>query len=114
MAEVLTNEQIKEKAEKLKQEYGCEIHPIAFMLNETDQVVGFMKEPPRIVKLRVLDKSLTSPMTAAGECLESVLLEKESDPRILSEKPEHDKIFLGACVEATRIIEFCANTFKKK
>ena len=114
MAEVLTNDQIKEKADKLKQEYGCEIYPISFMLSEGDQVVGFMKEPPRIVKLRVLDKSLTSPMTAAAECLESVLIEKESDPRILSEKPEHDKIYLGACVEATKIIEFSANQFKKK
>lgn len=114
MAEILTNEQVKIKAEELEKEYGCNIYPIVFMHGENDQVVGFMKEPPRIVKLRVLDKSLTSPMTAAAECLESVLIEKESDPRILSEKPEHDKIYLGACVEATKIIEFSANQFKKK
>lgn len=114
MAEILTNEQIKEKSVELQKTYGCNIYPIVFMLNEADQVIGFMKEPPRIVKLRVLDKSLTSPMTAASECLESVLIENESDPRILSEKAEHDKIYLGACVEATKIIEFCANQFKKK
>lgn len=113
MAEKLTNEQIREKAAELEKVMGCKIHPLVFVVDE-DQIVGYMKEPPRIVKLRVLDKSLVSPMTAAAECLESILIEDESDHRILSEKPEHDKIYLGACIEATKIIEYSANQFKKK
>lgn len=114
MAEKLTNEQIQAKAVELESKYGCKIHPIVFMTENEEQVIGYMKEPPRMVKLRVLDKSLTSPMTAAAECLESVLLRDESDPRILSEMPEHDKIYLGACMEASNIIQFSANQFKKK
>ncbi|KAA2242802.1 hypothetical protein F0L74_09750 [Chitinophaga agrisoli] len=115
MSEKLTNEQVQARAEELEKVHGCKIHPLVFMTEEGgEQIVGYMKEPPRIVKLRVLDKSITGPMTAASECLESVLIKEASDPRILSESPENDKVFLGACVAATKIIELSTNQFKKK
>lgn len=112
--EVLTTEQITAKADELSKIYNCKIHPLVFMVGEGEQIIGFMKEPPRFVKLRVLDKSMTAPMTAAAECLDSILIKEHSDARIYSENPEYDDINLGATVAASAVITFSANQFKKK
>lgn len=111
----LTTDEIKEKAAQLESLYNCKVHPLVFMVNDgAEQIVGYMKEPPRFVKLRVLDQSMTKPMTAAAECLEAILIKEHSDPRIYSESPECDEINLGATVAASNIITFSANQFKKK
>jgi hypothetical protein len=91
------------------------VHPIVFK-DETsgEWIVGYVKEPERIHKQRVLDKSIQGPVTAAAACLDVILIKDASDPRIYSENQEHDDINLGAVMEVYDLIRYKVNTFKKK
>lgn len=110
-----TKEEIQKKADDLSERFKTKVHPMLFQAEGSDeQIIGFIKEPPRITKMRVLDKTVTSPMTAASELLEACLIAEESDPRILSEAPEHDRIFIGACMSASNLIKYLQDQFKKK
>jgi hypothetical protein len=110
----MTNDEIILKADELTQREGCKVHPLVFMDEAEKNVVGFIKEPPRHVKLRVMDKGLTSPATAAAEVVDAFLLKDASDIRIWDEKPENDKYYLGATMEAYNMINMAVNQFKKK
>lgn len=110
----LTNEEIELKAQQLSEKHNCIVHPIVFNINEDEQILGFIKEPPRFVKLRVMDKGLTAPATAAAEVVDGFLIKEESDVRIYDEKPENDKYYLGATMEAYNMITMAVNQFKKK
>jgi hypothetical protein len=111
----MTVEEIELKAKELSEKHSCTVHPLVFKIeNSEDNVVGFLKEPPRFVKLRVMDKGLTSPVTAASEVVDAYLLKEESDPRIYSEASENDKYYLGATLEAYNHIVLAVNQFKKK
>ncbi len=102
---------VEEKAQELSLKLNCTVLPIVFLDEETDEeIVGYIKEPSRVVKLRVMDKAMTSPVTAASELFESVFLADDSDKRIMSE----DKYYLGATMEAFKTVEMAVNTFKKK
>lgn len=110
----MTNEQILEKAGELSQRENCKVHPLIFKAENDEMVVGYLKEPPRHVKLRVMDKGLTAPATAAAEVVDAFLLRDVSDSRIWDEKPENDKYYLGATMEAYNMINMAVNQFKKK
>lgn len=109
----MTNEQINDKAGELSIRENCKVHPLVFE-DGTDRIIGFIKEPPRHVKLRVMDKGLTQPATAASEVVEAFLIKEESDSRIWDEKSENDKYYLGATMEAYNMINMAVNQFKKK
>lgn len=95
----------------LSSKYNCNILPIVFVDEDTqEELVGFMREPARAVKLRVMDKAMTAPVTAASELFDSIFIAEESDPRFLSE----DKYYLGGTMEAFKTVEMAVNTFKKK
>jgi hypothetical protein len=111
----MTQEEIELKVQELSAKHGAVIHPIVFKIEDSeDTIVGFIKEPPRFVKLRVMDKGLTSPVTAASEVVDGYLIKEESDPRIYSEAPENDKYYLGATLEAYNLVTLAVNQFKKK
>jgi hypothetical protein len=111
----MTQEEIELKVQELSAKHSAVIHPIVFKIeNSEDNIVGFIKEPPRFVKLRVMDKGLTSPVTAASEVVDGYLIKEESDPRIYSEAPENDKYYLGATLEAYNLVTLAVNQFKKK
>jgi hypothetical protein len=61
-----------------------------------------------------MDKGLTAPATAAAEVVDSFLLRDVSDARIWDEKPENDKYYLGATMEAYNMINMAVNQLKKK
>lgn len=107
-------EQIEQKAAELSAQHGCTVHPLVFKIGDDEEVIGYMKEPPRMVKLRVMDKGMTSPATAAAEVVEAYIIKECSDPRIWEEKPENDVYFLGATMEAYNMIGMAVNRFKKK
>ena len=113
--EKLTQEQIEAKAQQLSEREKCTVTPIVFLDEETDEnVIGYIKTPSRLTKLRVLDKAMTSPVTAAADLFEAVLLKDESDPRFSSTHADHDKYYLGGTMEAFKLVEMSVNTFKKK
>lgn len=102
---------IEKRILDLSSKYSCKILPIIFVDEDTqEELVGFMREPVRAVKLRVMDKAMTAPVTAASELFDSIFIPEESDPRFLSE----DKYYLGGTMEAFKTVEMAVNTFKKK
>jgi hypothetical protein len=107
------NEAAAEKAKLLSEQLSVEVHPLVFM-NGEEIITGFFTEPNRMTKLRVMDKGLSAPITAAAECLEAVLLRDHSDPRIMSPEPENDKIYMGAVMCVYETIKTSINQFKKK
>lgn len=112
----MTNEkEIRSKADELSTREGCKVHPLVFMADENDQVVGYVKEPIRIVKQRALDSAIQKGATvAAGELLDAILIKDASDPRIYSELPENDKFYLGASMACMELIKISNELFKKK
>ena len=108
------NEAVAQRAADLSRQFNCDVHPLVFSGTADTMIVGYIKEPPRIVKMRALDKSLTSPSTAGAEVLEACLIREASDPRILSEAPENDVYYIGACLEAVSFVRRSVNLFKKK
>jgi hypothetical protein len=110
----MTNEEILTKAGELSLKENGKVHPLIFKSENDEQIVGYLKEPPRHVKLRVMDKGLTAPATAAAEVVDAFLIKEESDPRIWDEKPENDRYYLGATMEAYNLINMAVNQLKKK
>jgi len=111
----MTNEEIECKATELSVKHGVKVHPLIFAIpNSEEKVIGYLKEPPRAIKLRVMDKGLTEPVTAASVVVDAYIIREESDPRILSEASENDVYYMGACMEAYSLIQLAINQFKKK
>jgi len=111
----MTKEEAQIKADELSASMNVKVHPIVFQEDaDADLIVGYIKEPSRMVKLAVLDKSVMGGFSAAAEMLDSVLLKEHSDPRIYSERSEDDKIYLGAVMAAYDLVKFSVNTLKKK
>lgn len=105
--------EVEAKAEELSKKLEIKIHPLLFM-PEGEEIVGFMKEPNREFKKICIDLFYKGQTTEAGSLiLEAMLIKEESDERILSEKPEHDYIYLGALMEAIGIVKYIANAIKK-
>lgn len=107
-------EELELKAKELSEKHGCVVHPLLFDDGNGGHVSGFIKEPSRIVKMRALDKSFQSPITAASELLDVCLIKEESDARIYSESPENDHIYIGAAMAAMDMVKMSVNQFKKK
>ncbi|MGN7818781.1 hypothetical protein ACTJJB_01555 [Chitinophaga sp. 22536] len=112
----LTSEQIQAKADELQKQYGLKITPIVFEDPDTgEQIIGYLKEPNRLAKTRILDKAMGGLMvSAAQDLLELTIIPEASDPRIMSDLPENDRYNLGAAMAAQDLIKFAVNTFKKK
>lgn len=103
------------RAEELSLKYGVKVVPIVFQDDEaSEEIVGFIQEPSRLVKLRILDKMVSSPASASAELFEIILIKEESDPRFYSENPKDDKYFIGGAMEAMQMVSVAQNLFKKK
>jgi hypothetical protein len=110
---ILTQEELQAKAIELTTKYGCEVQPIEF-IKDDEQIIGFIKTPSRMLKVRVLDMAVQGAIVAATTLLDSVLIKEESDARLSSEKSEDDDIYFGAALAAFSTIEILTNIFKKK
>lgn len=111
----MTNEEIQLKADELTQREGCKVHPLVFAAANDEQVIGFVKEPMRIVKQRALDAAIQKGATvAAGDLLEAILIKDASDSRIYSEAAENDSYYLGASMACMELINISKEQFKKK
>jgi len=107
--------EIDKKALELAEKNNCKVIPIVFHNEEQNEdIIGYIKEPNRINKLRAMDKSMSGAMTASAELFDSIILKEDSDPRFTSERSEDDKIYLGGALVAFQTIEMMVNTFKKK
>lgn len=109
------NTQAEAKALELEKALGLfKVHPLVFKDEPTGEwIVGYVKEPDRIHKKRILDKSVMGSVTAASDCLDIILIKEYSDPRIYSEDQRFDDINLGATMACYDLIKYKVNTFKK-
>jgi len=102
-------------AKQLSLKYNCKINPIIFQeTEESERIIGYIKEPTRMVKARTLDTAANGAITAALNLFEATLLKEESDPRFSSDKSEHDDIVLGGALVTMSTIQIRTNAFIKK
>ena len=110
----LRKKEIEDKRLELKTIHGVEVHAIFFNTKEDGEVVGYLKEPDRISKMRALDMFTMGQFAlSASTLLETCLIKEESDTRILSELPEHDSIYLGFLMEAQALVKYYSSQTKK-
>lgn len=110
-------QEMAQKAAELSEVHKTKVHPILFFADEEmkDPVKGYLKEPARLAKTRILDKSTQlGDWSAAAEMMELCLIKEESDSRMWSEAQECDQIYFGACNECQKLIRISLNQFKKK
>lgn len=111
MSDKRTTEEIQAKADALTQELKVPVTPLCFTTKSGEQVVGFVKEPNRSIKLAAIDKMMQQSPTLAGEMIvENCLIEEHSDSRILSD----DNLFVSAVLAVVPLIEAYQNEVKKK
>lgn len=106
----------KAKAEELTKREGVKVTPILFYQNGNadDPIYGYLKAPTRVAKIAIMDKSEQSGNYSAGaEMLTFCLIKDQSDPRLYSEAPEHDDIFMGAILACQDLIQASVNMIKK-
>ena len=106
----------EEKAVERSQKLGVKVRPMVFVVQAhgAEPVVGFIKEPPRQVKLAIMDKIHSGFYSACDQALDVVLLKEESDPRISSERSEDDVYRMGAVNLLSELIQYAANQLDKK
>lgn len=110
------NVEVKEKAEELSKREGVKVTPILFYQNGNlaDPIKGYLKEPTRIAKVAIMDKSeQAGNYTAGAEMLEICLLKADSDMRLTSLAQQYDDIYLGAVLECQKLIQASINQVKK-
>lgn len=106
MAEILTAEQINEKATELSTREGVKVTPLCFTDAGGNQIIGYIKEPNREAKIVALNEFLKLDMADAGRTiLDSSLLVADSDPRILND----DIIYLSACTVCFKFVSILQN-----
>lgn len=100
---------IEKKAEELSVKHGVKVIPVVFG-PENDRAVGYLKEIPRLAKLRVMDKLMLEPYTACEALVESQLIKEESDPRLMTD----DSMYIGVVQAIQDMVSVSVNQFKKK
>ena len=107
----MTTEQIESKAQELSVKLNTKVTPLVFIDGDSkEQVIGYLKELPRDVKLRIMDSMLTGAYSAVGSVIDYYLIQEESDKRILIE----DNFYMGAVQELFNMVKLSTNQFKKK
>lgn len=110
------NAQAEEKAKELTARFGRKVTPFVFVNPDDlkDFVIGFIKDPERLDKMRAFDLYEQSRSQSGDHLLRTSLIHEESDKRILDERPENDPIYMGAVNFAIDTVSLFANQFKKK
>lgn len=105
--------EIDTKKLELEQKNKCEIKVFAFATKD-DCVIGYLKDPDRLTKMRAIDMYEQSRTQAGDIILRSGLIQEESDSRILEEKKENDPFYLGAIDFAVKSVGMYLDVLKKK
>lgn len=99
----------KEKADKLTEEKKHTVVPMVFLFGD-EIVTGYFKEPSRMQKAAVWDKSIKEgPTLAAAEILPHLIDKENSDARFLDESSKYDSLFFGACMSIYSVVKTLVN-----
>ena len=99
MAKNLTDKQIETKRAELETKLGRTVYVFMFLTREGEQIIGYVKDPERLVKMRAMDMLMQSLSGSCEMLLKACLIAEESSPRLSSEKAEDDKVFISALLE---------------
>jgi len=121
MAEERTDAWAEQTQKALEEKYSAEagkpvkVHKFKFFAAKDDIAWLFVKEPDRFAKMQVMDLSVQS-LTQAGNLLiqTCAVQEGHSDPRFFDENQENDKLWLGAIMKASELVQFALADVKKK
>ena len=105
------------RAIELTQREGGTVHPLLFVDKYSGEfVTGFMKEPPIMTKLMILDKGLGSAFSTCAGVLSLYMIEDESDRRLYKEssKSEDQVHYLGAISFMVELVRVSQDLMKKK
>jgi len=117
-----TNAWAEETQKALEEKFSAEagkpvkVHKFKFFGTSKEDVAWlFVKEPDRFTKMQVMDLSVQS-LTQAGNLLIQTCGVQEgfSDPRFFDENQENDKLWLGAIMKASELVQFAIAEVKKK
>jgi hypothetical protein len=109
----ITPEEIEKKRVKLSEELNKEVYAHCFETEKGEQIIGFFKNPDRLVKMRALDMSLQSWTNSADILLKTSLITEHSDSRIMSESSENDTIYFSFLLKANELVKFYSEQQKK-
>lgn len=116
-----TEEQLKteirlRKVQDLETTHECKIIQLVFIDEETkEEVIGYMKKPNTLTKLRAMDQAVNGLFTASEKVLKASLIKEESDKRLWDEKEieKEDSFYLGAVNSVLNSIKIAQNQLKK-
>ena len=101
------------KAKELSAKFRVKVYPFSFY--SVDRfIIGYLKEPARLDKMRAIDMFEQSRTQAGDLILRTSLIIEESDKAILDESPDNDPVYLGAINFAIKRVEIAAEMLKKK
>ena len=109
------NQIVIAKADELSKSLGLKVMPLLHYYKPTDEwIVGYVKEPNRSTIRVAVDKLEKFGKLDAGDLiLQTCLIEKESDSRIMDENMAYNGINSGACLEVLNLIEINLSLVKK-
>ena len=118
----MNDEQLKElelKVEEVKlalsKKYNKKVYAYIVTVDDAESVDGkyaviYVKEPERMVKLRVLDIATTQGVTTAGDTLLAACLCEESDRRIHT----NDALYITMIMNVMDLVQLYSDVIKKK
>ena len=104
-------------AKLLTEKLNIQVIPMCFCVSRDpwDFSIGYLKQALRSAKMIASDMSTTQGTKIAEQYLLNLcLIKDESDPRILSDEPENDPIYIGALEAAGKLVSSYLNLAKKK
>ena len=90
------------------------MHPLVINIDEDNWAIGFLKEPPRAVKLEAIARISTQDPVRAGEFLfNTCLLVSDSDPIFTSQNSKDDSVVMAGILAAAKVIKVKQDVSKK-
>lgn len=107
--------QVEETKQILSKKYNRKVYGYIVNVDDANDdeqyAVIYVKEPERMVKLRVLDLATTQGITTAGDTLlSSCILTEESDKRIQS----NDALYITMIMNVMDLVQLYSDVIKKK
>jgi len=109
----LTDDQIEETRKSLEEKLKRKVYAFAFVVEGDEQVVAYLRDPERLLKMRAMDMIMQSLTGSCEMLLKACIIEPESSSRIMSGLPEDDQIFMSALLEVQRVFKFYTDVLKK-
>lgn len=102
------------KRAQLAAAHNCVVHCFGFPVSDKDIAILYIKEPDRYTKMKAIDVSSDSMTAANSLVLGACSITAESDSRFFDGKSENDKLYLGALMKCSELVQWIIGDVKKK